>query len=61
MVSLAAEISYRPCDQRTCRVDILLSRFSWIWIAPFPFHPVVDENTLFMRLKIAFLKFQRFY
>ena len=27
MVSLAAEISYRPCDQRTCRVDILLSSY----------------------------------
>ena len=27
MVHLAAEISYRPCDQRTCRVDILLSSY----------------------------------
>lgn len=27
MVSLAAEILYRPCDQRTCRVDILLSSY----------------------------------
>ena len=27
MVSLAAEISYRTCDQRTCRVDILLSSY----------------------------------
>ena len=27
----------------------------------FPFHLVADENTLFMRLKIDFLKFQRFY
>ena len=27
MVSLAAEILYRPCDQRPCRVDILLSSY----------------------------------
>ena len=27
VVSLAAEISYQPCDQRTCRVDILLSSY----------------------------------
>ena len=27
----------------------------------FPFHLVADENTLFMRLKIDFLKFQQFY
>ena len=49
MVSLAAEISYRPCDQRTCRVDILLSR-----CMDFSFHLYTErckdfDNHLFLK------------
>ena len=58
MVSLAAEISYRPCDQRTYRVDILLSSYLELL---FSLHLYRGRSLVFNnRFLLQFQKFVKF-